>query len=392
MHYFQILFFILSVSTNIFSEDTVLCSKAFCDDYPNAQRGDPLCPRISARCNRSDSSSGKFMLSPTTCNCCEFCLGYLKQGESCSTGEASTDFTQDVCGPGLKCDSNTKKCSLINDTPCSRAQIAFDEKKAAGTLGEFELRPQCDEDGDFVPYHCVPGQICYCVNKNGERIFGETANIERAKLDLSCSCSRGYQKMTEIIGKHLEPGEYFRCTSYGKYEQLQCIDEKRCICVDEEDGAPTYPNLTPVEIWALSKDTLPCFNSSKHTKGTFYRKCEQEYMNKTKKIDEKRKAFDYVVTFRLPKCTVDGWYAPVQENEKHKYCANPDGTPIEKYVLERNEENLVYLNSMNCKCALAERLIQSEEKPACEKNGNYKRHQIRRGIEYIVDEDGNQIA
>lgn len=42
-------------------------------------------------------------------------------------------------------------------TACFKAQDLYDEKRKDGTLGMYESRPVCDDNGYFFAKKCVPG-------------------------------------------------------------------------------------------------------------------------------------------------------------------------------------------------------------------------------------------
>lgn len=67
----------------------------------------------------------------------------------------------------------------------------------------------------------------------------------------------------EIIGRHLQPGEYFRCTSNGDFDPIQCIDDM-CFCVDPMDGTPIDPNANSVNITFISKENISCCKKHLH--------------------------------------------------------------------------------------------------------------------------------
>ncbi|KAK9877536.1 hypothetical protein WA026_018644 [Henosepilachna vigintioctopunctata] len=368
-------------------KDSIYCTTDFCEKYPHA--GEPPCSVIPPSCNITNSLSGIYLPSPTTCNCCEYCIGYLSEGQACATGKKTTDTPSTICGSGLYCDLDRETCRPISNTPCTKAQAEYDNRRKDGKMGDYEIRPKCDDNGDFVPYHCTPGGICYCVDKEGKRIFGSIANDGKGEYELPCDCSRNHKDMGLVMGRDLRPGEYLRCASNGAYEPLQCLDEKTCICVDEQDGTPAFDGMLPVEIWAIDRNTLSCFDPTKNVKGSFYRRCEEVYMNKSQEISDSKKDYDLVLAYELPNCTPDGNYAPVQEDHKYKFCSTPEGIPLIR--LEKKAENKKLRDEMNCKCAMARRLIKSNEKPSCLENGNYNPEQCRRGYCYTVDEDGNQI-
>lgn len=37
-------------------------------------------------------------------------------------------------------------------------QNDYDAREAAGTLGTMEVRQECESNGEFVSYKCIPGQ------------------------------------------------------------------------------------------------------------------------------------------------------------------------------------------------------------------------------------------
>lgn len=122
---------------------------------------------------------------------------------------------------------------------------------------------------------------CYCIDQDGKRIFGEAAFTSLPDFDLQCSklssvklrslwfvhfseCSRDYTDAAKIIGQDLNPGDHFRCAPNGDYDILQCIEDK-CLCVDANDGAPSYPDKDLVNITLISKDKLPCCKTQSST-------------------------------------------------------------------------------------------------------------------------------
>jgi hypothetical protein len=41
---------------------------------------------------------------------------------------------------------------------CHRAQKKFDDEMLKGKIGNFQRRPECDDDGFFKPTICIDGQ------------------------------------------------------------------------------------------------------------------------------------------------------------------------------------------------------------------------------------------
>lgn len=75
--------------------------------------------------------------------------------------------------------------------------------------------------------------------------------------DIVLACSRAYYDAVDIIGRDLHPHEHFRCTPDGSYDRLQCINEQ-CLCVDNVDGAPTFPEDDLVDLKDIDKKVLSC--------------------------------------------------------------------------------------------------------------------------------------
>lgn len=49
------------------------------------------------------------------------------------------------------------------DTPCTKGQKLYDEKRSKGTLGHLEVRPTCDRNGLYDPYTCIPGEMYFVI-------------------------------------------------------------------------------------------------------------------------------------------------------------------------------------------------------------------------------------
>lgn len=78
----------------------ILCEPGFCRDY----LFDPGCPVTSSVCDINNSThAGLTLLSPTICNCCDFCLPLFLEGSHCSLGGPGDGVTVGRCGDGLTC-------------------------------------------------------------------------------------------------------------------------------------------------------------------------------------------------------------------------------------------------------------------------------------------------
>lgn len=93
---------------------------------------------------------------------------------------------------------------------------------------------------------------CYCLDKNGERIFGDSNDMSHADILLHCGCSRVESTLSSIIVSRY-PLFAARCDSSGSFDRLQCFDDQ-CVCVDIVSGTPvsTVYNMT------MGLSAMPC--------------------------------------------------------------------------------------------------------------------------------------
>ncbi|CAG9764145.1 unnamed protein product [Ceutorhynchus assimilis] len=381
-----LVFFAIVSSVFTIGDEDIRCTAKSCKDA--------VCDEVPDKCKSNETNAGVYLLSPDICNCCKYCLVNLVEGEPCSVGDPSNGKHKSICGPGLMCnvekDGETDGTCQKMNSPCASAQQIYDNKRELGYLGSMEARPSCDDDGFYSAYRCIPGQNCFCQLPNGTRIFGD-ANYNTITDYMTCGCSTAYHAAIEILGRELHPHEHFRCAADGSFDRLQCIHEK-CLCVDSLDGAPTFPNNPLVDIKLITNETLKCYSSN--NTGEYYKKCEKEYMEIHKEVENKKSKHSYslVLGYSYPNCDMDGTFAAVQENKTHKYCVDKEGSiltePLEKTASTAAMKSL--LANMNCKCARAKLIMSTTEKPLCLKNGNYDSIQCRRGICRCVDENGNQ--
>nr|CAD7452476.1 unnamed protein product [Timema tahoe] len=286
--------------------DHLSCTTEYCDDFMATNP----CSELPKVCNGT-SSLAKFLPSPTVCNCCDYCLVYIGENEICAKGTSGAPTTSSICGPGLTCvkeeDASDAYCKSLNTT-CIQQQQEYEERKSSGKLRMTELRPQCDEKGNFAPAHCIQGSICYCVSNTGERIFGEQVYTNSAMLtDMTCECSLAAWTSGQLLDFETQSAH---CLANGSYDPLQCVGGK-CICVDIEDATPVSGGKT-VNIELVSNDTIPCFDSSLHEEGEFDHECE---MNRVQDLNTKM-SFQLqgynVVGLETPQCTPDGNYHRVR--------------------------------------------------------------------------------
>lgn len=57
------------------------------------------------------------------------------------------------------------------------------------------------------------------------------------------------------------------------------------------------------------------FVDKSHTKGQYYKICEEEYLKVLKEVEMlEKEGFSMVLSFVFPKCDLDGTYQAVQQN------------------------------------------------------------------------------
>ncbi|RZC36525.1 uncharacterized protein BDFB_010688, partial [Asbolus verrucosus] len=304
------------------------------------------CKELPDNCKIQNSTyNGIILPSPDPCNCCEYCLEYLSENDYCVVGGAGSMVPDSICGPGLTCVNGTcAKMETVATDGCAYAQGTYDKKRQEGTLGKYEIRPNCDGDGFYEPYMCPPGLTCFCVDKNGERIFGEIAYTNSAPLIMKCQCSRKYYEAVNIIGRELRPDEHFRCDENGDYDTIQCIGDN-CMCTDTLDGAPTFPKNNP-----LTKINMKQENITTNVLQNIWK-----FLKRSKDI--KKKDMTQFSTLNYPAVPSMGDTHPYRKTK----CAR----------------TITFLGD-------------SLENPECCVNGNFNPMQCKRGKCYCVDENGYQ--
>ncbi|CAG0923938.1 unnamed protein product [Notodromas monacha] len=110
---------------------------------------------------------------------------------------------------------------LINKN-CIRLRDVYDQEvSTCGPMGASGYRPYCDDLGDFEGKQCVSGSICYCVDKDGQRIDGEALESEAGGMD--CNDSELHKTLPRD-----RP-----CTKRLK-EYLETLQDPSKFCVDPE--------------------------------------------------------------------------------------------------------------------------------------------------------------
>ncbi|XP_063977811.1 uncharacterized protein LOC135162839 isoform X2 [Diachasmimorpha longicaudata] len=349
--------------------------------------------------------SGTYLPYPDVCNCCEYCLTNIVEGGSCMTGAPGMLPPTDICGPGLAClrhDNGTSTCQKMAAFPnplrkCSKGQKEWDQRKAGGQAGFLEVRPKCDDDGLFAPFHCIPGSICYCVSPDGERIFGESAFLNSAdEFKMTCGCSiNDWRARKTIEISHWEnlkkPVFTARCTEHGLFDQLQCMlgDHAKCVCVDPIQGHPNTL-VKPVNVAEIAEGRPSCFDPKRHTPGSFTTDCE--YLRDI----SSQLPLGRTPPLINPVCQLDGMFHRVQTSGSKKICVDPSGNQIRFDGINfETGVNSIEASAMDCNCARTVWLLSQsgiEELPKCCSFGNFEHWQHRRKQYYCVDRNGDQIG
>ncbi|XP_021952389.1 uncharacterized protein LOC110849295 [Folsomia candida] len=277
----------------------------------------------------------------TMCGCCPGCAKYQGLDEKCeqyplppTPDPACTGIVcpilMNTCAPGLICPlvgPNAKNCSYNSTSPEESAKLtSCGDKRALALHDDLHWTPQCEKDGSYSPKQCKglrANGICFCVSKEGDRIFG-TENRRQAE-NQTCACSRQVHELRE--SGHIAS---FHCTPDGNYEPLQCdTDSALCYCVEPKTGKMTGAVL-PENEWKK----LPCFSlnlTNSNPKFGYYRVCESEWAPAQKlSLEASLHGLD-VWSGRRLNCDFDGSYAPVQNIDKITKCVNKDSTLIAAY-------------------------------------------------------------
>lgn len=279
---------------------------------------------------------------------------------------------------------------MLSSSECFQTKRKFDDDMKVGLIGHLKMSPLCDGDGDFGPIICIPGQNCFCVNEEGERIFGESLHRRNVEMIMQCGCSRLNDKLRNLVEQRF-PFFTTRCKADGSFDSLQCFGDL-CVCIDERTGSPTSDakNLT---MTSNGLRDLPCYDEKIHLDEFNYaRPCENLKRGLINTIIESRREGFIDAEVHVDICDPDGSFKSVQRNDLSKFCVDQSGDRIEDFVVSNNSSEAT---TMNCKCARARKLLKENnyrDIPECCANGNYKKLACRRGFCYCIDADGKQVS
>ncbi|XP_015596625.1 uncharacterized protein LOC107268394 isoform X2 [Cephus cinctus] len=328
---YTIIIVFLSFVMGVVSETEILCTTSYCTSYITEYG----CNSLYGACRAMNSTyHGTYLPYPAACNCCDYCLQSLNEGEICVEGLPGMLPPAEMCGLGLYCTANENNPATCQQlvSHCTNAQDEYDERAANGTLGSMEVRPLCDGEGDFMPAHCIPGSICYCVSPYGDRIFGEIPYKNPWDVEqMTCECSLNAWKAQNTLDPNYTV-HVARCLSNGLFDPLQCMNGPNgtCLCVDSFTGSPRI-GISTVTVLELAEDSPTCFDPTIHTNGTYDTDCEEQYNTILAAIDSYVAEGNTNHGLALPSCQPDGRYARVQISGSKKICVDPSGNQIESY-------------------------------------------------------------
>ncbi|XP_054163327.1 thyroglobulin-like [Oppia nitens] len=388
INYLLVLIFLIGqLSYVAIGQEGVTCTDSYCTAIVKN------CPEF--HCKGPDMRVYK---NATICGCCHLCVKELDEGEVCSP-DRSGIIPETMCKPHLKCNKETtnkkisyicKKISDIDPNGCEAARVNISTNM--NELAAGPPVPECDEFGEYSSVQCKNGTICYCVDKNGNRIFG-SATYDKID-DMNCLCSRQFNQLNRELAEHqfsIDPVFFMRCKANGNYEPFQATNNFT-YCVNTTDGI-----LHERAVSKQNTDQLPCA----HESYSYNTDCIKRYFEAIKNIELLEDEEYMVVGYDVPKCDLDGNYAPVQCLNDHCYCVNKKGEKIHDTQVARTDIDYAY--SQTCSCVRDKELFkdipdESRDKVTemfseyiCDKNGNYLPLQCSESFCYCVDRQNGYI-
>uniref|UniRef100_A0A1E1WTB8 Thyroglobulin type-1 domain-containing protein n=1 Tax=Pectinophora gossypiella TaxID=13191 RepID=A0A1E1WTB8_PECGO len=378
---------------------TILCESGFCRTY----RFETGCAVTASECSINNAThTGLSMLSPTVCNCCEFCLPFYGEDQHCSRGGPGMGTNVGRCGPGLSCvasDDGFSYCRRM-ESECHSAQDDYEARYEAGDVGVLESPPICDGKGSYAHFDCVPTQTCYCQSDEGDRIFGEVLNLGAVTTqNMHCGCSKMHEKIEKNIASGLRfPVVGPRCTSDGNFNPIQCLN-RTCYCVDKITGridGDHSINLDYEPIKALScyDATLDLFPSQSQGEApyNYTTPCLEDLREKIEFIlKSEEDGYNVDLFNNLAGCLPDGTYSRIRTTRSgSRICVDETRHQLGDYEALPGTQQF---EDMDCKCAQTTAIMKAlNERPVCCNNGNFRTIQCRRGLCRCVDSDGKQYG
>uniref|UniRef100_A0A4Q8K3G7 U3-Liphistoxin-Lsp1b_1 n=1 Tax=Liphistius sp. SGP-2016 TaxID=1905180 RepID=A0A4Q8K3G7_9ARAC len=354
-----------------------------CDRY--------FCRRII--CEPIDEcSGGEIVAHGSLCGCCDVCVKRLGEGEACEGYKAPPGgIPKAECKLGLECkldleckaDTECKVCAIDEseikcDIVVKWRKKLLEESHHEEVYAKDLWIPDCDEKGLFRAKQCKQKK-CFCVNKDGKRIFGQEERHLAANMTCACSRAMSIMQQQKKDSWMTKPQEH--CTPSGDYDDLQCVDDL-CYCADPATGG-VIGKVTAMSFIEL----LPCYDEEKHTK-RYLKQCEIQLMRTRSLIHQFRLKGIEIIGLDSVQCDLDGTFAPKQCQTDVCACTDEKGVSIGSYRIEKT--NTDQERQMTCRCARDRNSLHSlYTRMSCEATGNFVPHQCFDGQCYCVDEDGD---
>jgi len=310
------------------------------------------------------------------CQCKVMCINLIPRDGDCAIN--MRDYPAALCAPGLDClkkgEDEAYTCRPNPDKDCVGRQLEYEEAVEGGWGGPALMEPACDGAGQWAAQQCSAQATCYCVAKDGSRLFGEDIYTRGEGMD--CQCAEHWARNDELS---LPSG--LRCLPNGNFDPLQC-NEDFCYCMDASKPSVTqgpYPHASIL--------SLECFNSSYHS-FNYSNPCEVALQGFTDPTGGLEEGALVVGVGKEPQCSPDGFYGAVQPATKDGYfCSDRFGDQIEDFEFSKKDDS-------QCYCATRLHLLSSagltSALPQCCSDGSYQQPQEHGLYAYCVDEYGNQ--
>uniref|UniRef100_T1IZE7 Thyroglobulin type-1 domain-containing protein n=1 Tax=Strigamia maritima TaxID=126957 RepID=T1IZE7_STRMM len=193
------------------------------------------CDQIN--CNNVGScQNGYIKQRSSTCGCCDTCIKYLDEGDSCWNHFLLGVPLKTDCKTGYYCSKSSHTCRKNNGVTNNRILQKPCRVDRAKTTGKY---PMCDGNGNYEPKQCEysPRQTgntlkkrCYCAHKDGH-LLGNYYFDRARENDAACLCAReeDFLLSSGLVGKTVS------CDEIGNYKSAQCLGSG-CYCVDRKSG------------------------------------------------------------------------------------------------------------------------------------------------------------
>ncbi|GAB6026426.1 hypothetical protein CHUAL_012627 [Chamberlinius hualienensis] len=356
-----------------------VCTSNYCDQNPCS---------VDINCEKKNNS--RTIKNGGTCGCCDICILQLELGDPCNPELVAIPSSE--CGSGLTC-SQDGVCVKRNESQCINEQMEYDDLRNKGYIVPGKTRPKCDYWGYYDSVKCIAGSVCFCVSKEGERIFG--TDFVGHENNILCNCSRDANYLLTSLAttkafsygseNYTSPPPFAHCLPNGNYDPLQCVNSN-CFCLSKD------LKLTSAISSETIKETLVCYDPRYHRE-EYIRGCEKVRDEILLTMDNYTLYGAHIYGVDVPNCDLDGSYAPVQCLGDKCFCADRfNGTQIGNYVMPRYSEEA---HSMSCHCARDTTYVTDpmlKKQYVCDSKGDYYPLQCQGSLCYCVNPDGTQTG